>query len=311
MTESRSPLLTFCITGGTGFLGSKLIRALSAQGHRVVLLKRSSSNPYRLAGLLPAITAYDIDAHPLDLVFRRHAIDCVLHCATDYGRKEPARSSIIEANLLLPLRLLETAAEHGVRGFINTDTLLDKRVNAYSLSKRQFRDWLETFSSQIATVNVALEHFYGPGDDPTKFVSSMVARMLSVESAIDLTPGEQTRDFIFIDDVVTAFTCIIAHHLGPAADTRPPGGPHFMHYEIGTGTSTSIRAFMHMLKELARRDDLELRFGAIPYRRNESMHMAADIAALTALGWRAQVPLAQGLERTLAEERSLRGSRTP
>ena len=79
MTESRSPLLTFCITGGTGFLGSKLIRALSAQGHRVVLLKRSSSNPYRLAGLLPGITAYDIDAHPLDLVFRRHAIDCVLH----------------------------------------------------------------------------------------------------------------------------------------------------------------------------------------------------------------------------------------
>jgi len=308
MNERRTALLTFCITGGTGYLGSRLIRSLTDRGHRVILLKRSFSNSSRLADLLPNITSFDIDTQPLDVVFRDHAIDCILHCATDYGRKETPRSSIIEANLLLPLLLLERATEHGVRAFINTDTLLDKRVNAYSLSKQQFRDWLETFSAQITAINVALEHFYGPGDDPTKFVSFMVARMLSGESTVDLTPGEQTRDFIFIDDVVSAFMCIIDRHLCLSSDA-PPGGPPFTHYEIGTGTSTSIRDFMHMLREFACRDDLELRFGAIPYRRNESMHMAANITALTALGWRAQIPLAQGLERTLAEERSHRALR--
>ena len=154
MNEQATPHLTICITGGTGYLGCRLIRSLMTQGHRVVLLKRSFSNTSRLTSLLSSITAYDVDIQPLDMVFRQHAIDCVLHCATDYGRKDSPRSSIIEANLLLPLRLLEQATEHGVRAFINTDTLLDKRVNAYSLSKRQFREWLETFSSHIDAINV-------------------------------------------------------------------------------------------------------------------------------------------------------------
>jgi nucleoside-diphosphate-sugar epimerase len=306
MNEQSTPHLTICITGGTGYLGSRLIRSLMTQGHRVVLLKRSFSNTSRLTSLLPSITAYDVDIQPLDMVFRQHAIDCVLHCATDYGRKDSPRSSIIEANLLLPLRLLEQATEHGVRAFINTDTLLDKRVNAYSLSKRQFREWLETFSSHIDAINVALEHFYGPGDDPTKFVSLMIAKMLGGESAIDLTPGAQERDFIFIDDVVAAFACILTHHLCGSADHHGAMRRPFAHYEIGTGVPTSINAFMTLLQGLAKRGDLQLRFGALQYRRNEAMRTVADITALSALGWRPRVPLQQGLEFTLSGEQAYR-----
>ena len=306
MAETIAPPLTICLTGGTGYLGSKLIRRLMGSGHRVILLKRSFSDVARLADLLPAIESYDIDHQPLDIVFRSHAIDCVLHCATDYGRKNPPRSSIIEANLLLPLRLLELAVSHGVRAFINTDTLLDKRVNAYSLSKRQFRDWLETFSNQVDAINVAIEHFYGPGDDPTKFVSFMVRKMLSHQSAIELTPGEQNRDFIFIDDVVAAFVQIIDHHLNATAGIRDDRPLRYSHYEIGTGTATSIRHFMQMLRSIAQRDDMQLHFGAIPYRQNESMHTVANIAGLVSLGWRPQVSLSEGLERTVAEERSHR-----
>jgi predicted glycosyltransferase involved in capsule biosynthesis len=71
----------------------------------------------------------------------------------------------------MPLQLLELGKKTRVNCFINTDTILDKRVSYYSLSKNQFREWLELYAKEMICLNVALEHFYGPYDDNTKFVS--------------------------------------------------------------------------------------------------------------------------------------------
>jgi len=211
------------MTGATGFLGSQLARRLVAAGCGVVVLKRSFSDTRRIADLLASGTvAHDIDVRPLATPFLEHPIDCVLHCATDYGRRESTSAAIIEANLLLPLQLLELAVEHRVPCFINTDTKLDKRINAYSLSKRQFREWLATFADATTAVNVPLEHFYGPGDDRTKFVSSMIGRMLSPDRSIALTGGDQLRDFIHVDDVVEAFVRIVERCV---LEARPPAPP--------------------------------------------------------------------------------------
>jgi CDP-paratose synthetase len=297
---------TFAITGATGYLGSHLARRLHQCGHRVVVLKRSQSNVSRIADILAESVSYDIDVQPFDAIFKEQRITCILHCATDYGRKDVSRASIIEANLLLPLRLLETAIQHGTPFFVNTDTVLDKRVSAYSLSKRQFRDWLATLSTSIHGINVALEHFYGPGDDASKFVGEMVRRLLAGDPRIALTPGEQQRDFVYIDDVVDAFTLILAHHMNPLRPAGPsrPSPTSLDCYEIGSGRPVSIREFMTSLRRLSGQDHIVLGFGAIPYRDNEVMYSQARIGPLLSLGWKPRVSLEDGLRRTIASERS-------
>lgn len=295
---------TFAITGATGYLGSHLTRRLHQRGHKVVVLKRSGSNVARIADILPELSSYDLDIQPLDAVFEEQHYTCILHCATNYGRKAVSRASIIEANLVLPLRLLEAAIQHGTPFFVNTDTVLDKRVSAYSLSKRQFRDWLATLSASICGINIALEHFYGPADDTTKFVGEMVHRLLEGDTHIALTPGEQLRDFVYIDDVVDAFVTILEHTVTTPAPSvsNAASADSLLSYEIGSGHPVSIREFMTTLRRLAGREDVALEFGAIPYRDNEVMYSQAGIGPLLALGWKPRIDLEEGLRRTIASE---------
>lgn len=298
MTQKK---LTVLATGGTGFLGAHLVRRLAADGHDVILAKRSTSSMARVADLAGRLKTFDLDRNALEDVFAKHRIDMILHCATDYGRKQTSASRVIDANLVLPLQLLELAAQAKMRVFINTDTILDKRVSVYALSKHQFSDWLRTFSPQLTAINVALEHFFGPEDDPTKFVSRMVSETVAGVEHIALTPGHQKRDFIYIDDVVSAFAALI-ERCG-----EMPNGYHS--YEVGTGRKTSIREFMELLVRLSGSAGTRLDFGAIPYRENEVMDTNVDIRGLEALGWAPRVPLEEGLRRTIAAERARTAAR--
>lgn len=286
---------TILLTGGTGFLGSNLLRRLTAEDNAVVLVKRSTSNTQRIESLLSNCRSYNIDEAPLEQVFLDHRFDMVLHCATNYGRSQVAITDILQANLILPLHLLQLAAQYQVPAFVNTDTILDKRVSAYSLSKKQFSDWLGFFSDRLLCINVAIEHFYGPGDDPSKFVSSMISKLLASESEIQLSPGTQKRDFIYVDDVTEAFLKILKF-----CET---GNSGIHRFEVGSGKNVSIRDLLETLKELSGNSTTQLKFGALPFRRNEVMESNVDLTALRKLGWQPQVALVDGLERTILAER--------
>lgn len=286
------------MTGGSGFLGSHLLKHLLKLGHEVTLLKRTTSNLSRLGDTARTLQTFDSDVVAPDAVVTRTRPDCVIHCATDYGRKQVDPLKVVEANLILPLKLLKAAPEAGVKLFINTDTLLDKRVSHYSLSKRQFTEWMQTYSQDLHCINVALEHFYGPGDDRSKFVSAIIQDLLKGVPQIDLTRGEQKRDFIFIDDVIQAFATIIDHH--KALPARSSG---IARYEVGSGNTIQIKEFVQLAKELCRNTSTELRFGALPYRANEVMQSNVQLAELNKLGWKSKVDLKDGLTRTIEAER--------
>jgi len=286
------------MTGATGFLGSKLLARLTSdpEQYEVTVLKRSTSDTWRIANLLPDLASFDLDRTPIRDVFGAIPFDTILHCATDYGRKPVPRSEMIEANLMLPLRLLETGIDHGVHTFISTDTMLDKNVSDYTLSKRQFREWLQSLSTRIAGINMVLEHFYGPGDDATKFVSSILRSLLNKETSISLTPGLQRRDFIYVDDVVDAFLCVM-QALGSET-----GG--YFDFEVGSGRSVSIQEFVTMARGICGNEITRLEFGALPYRPNEPMEVAVNVSKLHAFGWCAKYDLHEGLRQTVQFERT-------
>ncbi len=284
------------MTGATGFLGSNIIKRLVKENYNVIVLKRSFSDTWRINDIVENIKFYNIDHAKLEDIFYKNRIDVIVHCATDYGRRDIEPLSLIQANLTLPLHILELGKKNKVNCFINTDTILDKRVSYYSLSKNQFREWLEMYAKEMVCINVALEHFYGPYDDTTKFVSYIIDSILNNVKKIDLTEGNQERDFIYIDDVVSAFMAIIKN-----TDKLKKG---FLKYEIGTGQPITIRKFVELVKNIAGNHRTTLNFGIIPYRENEIMKSKADIDEICKLNWEPQFTLEEGLSQTIHTERS-------
>jgi nucleoside-diphosphate-sugar epimerase len=283
------------VTGATGFLGFNLVKSLLESGHTVYAIKRKYSDLHRYHTEKCQPIWICLEEVNFDQFFLKNKIDTVIHCATDYGRKNSNPINVIEANLIMPLRIIHSALGK-VKVFINTDTLLPKDVNSYSLSKHQFKQWLRTYSDRLTCINVALEHFYGPGDDLTKFTSSIINQMLSEVPMIELTGGQQKRDFIFIDDAVSALVTIIQKAMSFDAD--------FFEYEVGLGRSVSIKEFVLLARELCGNSKSELKFGSLPYRENEKFEVVANIKSLNALGWFPEFTLRQGLYKTIAIELS-------
>lgn len=286
---------TILLTGATGFLGSSLLKSLMLNDYDVVVLKRSFSDVRRIEWALDRITYYDLDKVELYSIFEKHSFSMVLHCATDYGRKAVDSTQLVEANLILPLHLLQLTVKFNIRVFINTDTILDKRVSEYSLSKKQFVEWLKIYSDRCVCLNLALEHFYGPDDDQSKFLSYIVFQLLKQVKSIDLTAGEQKRDFIYIEDVVDAFLLIIK-----SLDSKKYG---FSELQIGTGKTIHIKDLVERIAVLAQNNKTQLMFGALPYRKNEVMESIIDLTVIKQLGWQSKTSLLDGLKKTIDYER--------
>ena len=112
---------------------------------------------------------------------------------------------------------------------------------------------------------------------------------------IKLTKGEQKRDFIFIDDVISAYMLILQKH----NDFEKL----FVGFDVGSGNSISIRSFVEAVHQLTG-STTHLAFGAIPYRKGEMMNSVADTAGLNSLGWQCQHDLITGLKLVIEQERS-------
>lgn len=281
------------LTGATGFLGSKLLNELVDKGYEVLVLKRSTSNTLRIDPFISKIKTINVDQLPHQKWFADFIPDTIIHCATDYGRNKSTTAEMMQSNLLLPLNLLELGEKFKVKHFISTDTALDKYTNAYSLSKKQFKEWFEFYPGSMLRVNIELEHFYGPGDDKTKFVSYLVDTFLNSSPEINLTLGEQRRDFIYIDDVISAYMMLI-----PELDKMEG----FCNYNIATNETVQIKELVKQVQKITHNSSTKINFGAIPYRENEVMESNCDTTAIRKLGWQPKVGLHQGLEKMVQIE---------
>lgn len=286
------------LTGATGFLGSHLAKALLVTGHDVVALKRKTSSLRRIESVAADLELVDVDGLDFGTLFAQHCnIDAIIHTATAYGRHSETVSEIFAANTGFPLQLLDAGSRAGVKLFINTDTILDKYLNLYSLSKNQLLQWGRFFSihQKIRFTNLRLEHFYGANDDATKFTAHVINNCQANTPELMLTMGEQKRDFIYIDDVVSAYMLVLEK--ANDFDTK------FVALDVGSGKSISIRSFVETVHRLTE-SQTNLAFGAIPYRVGEVMHSEADISGLSALGWQCKYDVAEGLKIVIEQERS-------
>jgi len=289
-------LQTILLTGATGFLGSYLLEALLSRRHKVVILKRSTSDIWRIENLLEHCVSYDVDTQPLELAFEDQHIDVVMHTACHYGRNTDPMTQVVESNLIFGLRILDACLKFNTDTFFNTDTLLQKHLNIYTLSKKQFVEWLKQASDKIQIVNLKIEHMYGPKDDTSKFVPWILSQLKVNVPEIKLTLGNQERDFIYIDDVVSAYLTTL---------NKLPGLASFSEFDVGTGKLLTVKSFLKNLKKTYEASfgltNTQLVFGAIPYRMGEMMTVDVDNHGLLDLGWKPDTKLECGLTSIIKE----------
>lgn len=296
---TAQPAKTILVTGGTGFLGSHVVHNLVTSGHRVLVLKRPSSNLDRLSPILHALSVYDLEEVDLSVPFKEYGkVDAVIHTATCYGRNGETEVELSRTNTSFPLHLLEVATSYNTNTFINTDTVLHKYLNAYALSKNHFVEWGKLFANRnrIRFVNIRLEHMYGPYDEVTKFTTRVMKDCLANVPEIKLTPGDQMRDFVYIDDVIAGYKVLLEK-------TESQRGM-FQEYDLGSGKPVSIRLFVETVHKLSG-SSTHLNFGALPYRNGEIMYSAANTEKLESLGWRCQTSLVDGIQKTMRLDKNL------
>jgi UDP-glucose 4-epimerase len=238
--------------------------------------------------------------------------EVVYHLAAQIDVRRSVTDPLHDArvNVLGTIALAKAALEAGCRRLVfassggtvygepdPADLPIDERqpprvTNPYGVSKRSAEDYLASFADLhgLEPVSLRLGNVYGPRQDPhgeAGVVAIFCNRLLAGEPVTIFGDGRQTRDYVFVEDVVDAFMAGGRHPDAPGARVN-----------IGTGVETSVLELYGALRDVS---GLGGEPGFAPARPGELARIALDSAeAGRVLGWRPQVGLADGLARTWA-----------
>ncbi|MFL5796352.1 MAG: NAD-dependent epimerase/dehydratase family protein [Actinomycetota bacterium] len=309
-------MTNFLVTGGAGFIGSHLSDRLLAEGHRVVAVDDLSSG--RIANLGEArgygkdFTFYNMDVRTegLRTLFERHRPEVVMHLAAQAGvrpsMEDPEEDASI--NVLGLLNVLKCAVSTGVRKFVlassggtiygeprrlpvkETATSGSHPLSPYGITKKVAEDYLRFYQRfrGLEYTALALGNVYGPRQDPNGeagVVAIFASKMLAGETPTIYGDGNQTRDYVFIDDTVHAFALAAERGSGRLVN-------------IGTGLETSVNGLFRMLSDITAFAGQPL-FGPLPGGELRRMALDNELAG-EQLGWRPWTHLEDGLKETVA-----------
>lgn len=279
---------TILLTGATGYLGTNLLKAFLKNEYRVIAVCLNKKEQLDFDSCYENnVKKIYLDTDSIESVFDSEKIDIIVHTATVYGRANEGIEEIIKANVIFPLKILQRAVKNKVSIFVNADSMLDKSTSIYAMTKFQFKEWLDFFSNQIKVVNLTMDQFYGPNERPTKFIAWLIDRFKNNVSSVDLTAGTQTRDFIYVEDVVSAFVTVVNNMNFVSQGCN--------NFEVGTGTLTSVHDMVLKVQNLFDNKNTKLNFGAIPLRTNELSGKIVKSSELRNLGWSPQYSVDAGL----------------
>lgn len=285
------------VTGANGYIGSKFVIDCISRGYKISAVKRTNSNLERLGDIRKKINWCGTEINAIkDLFKKENKVDAIVHTATSYGRNSCAVSEVIESNILFPLTLLEIAIENRVELFLNLDTFFSASannrsyLNSYGMSKKNFIEYAEIINKEkIKFVNLIIHHVYGPNDGKEKFITRIIQELMANQFEIKLTHGQQIRDFIFVDDVISAIQAVLTNR------TMLIGNKSHL-LDVGSGVSYTVEHFIRQLHKKLN-SNATLNFGAKKIDGEEVMIAKADVGPLNRLGWKPQFQLHQGIDQ--------------
>ncbi|HET9725065.1 MAG TPA: NAD-dependent epimerase/dehydratase family protein [Actinomycetota bacterium] len=314
-------MTTFFVTGGAGFIGSHLCDRMLAEGHRVIAVDDLTTG--RIANLVEArgygkdftFISMDIRAEGLLQLFERHRPEVVMHLAAQSGVRPSLTDPAFDAsvNLMGTLNILQCAVETGVRKIVyaasggtlygeprklpvkETAAAGARPLSPYGISKKVVIDYLTFYERNrgLEFTALALGNVYGPRQDPhgeAGVIAIFASSMLAGTTPTVYGDGKQTRDYVFVDDVVHAFALAADRANGKLIN-------------IGTAIETSVNEVYRMLAQIV---GVEAPPGRGPLPPGELRRCSLDNAfAAEALDWKPWTHLEDGLGETVAYLRGI------
>ena len=306
------------VTGGAGFIGSTLVDRLLAEGHEVDVVDDLSSGSLTNLAQARATAGRALSFHQLDvrlpettalIVRRRPAV--IFHLAAQADVRVSVTNPVADAdvNILGSLRVLEgaRAAETGRVVFAASGGTLygepeaadlpvreshpHRPLSPYGVSKKAVIDYLVAYRELhgLEFSALALANVYGPRQNPhgeAGVVAIFADALVTGRPVTVFGDGEQTRDYVYVDDVVDAFT---------RAATRGEG----LVCNVGTGTESTVNELLRTLCALV---GVEPEIRHAPARQGELRRNALDpTRAAIHLGWRSWTTLDAGSERVVED----------
>ena len=305
------------VTGGAGFIGSAVVDRLVRDGHEVMVVDDLSTG--RLENLADAFASGRVHLAEVDVagpelagVVAEARPEVVHHLAAQIDVRRSVADPLHDArvNVLGTIALAKATLDAGCRRLVFASSggtvygepepsalPIDERhpagvTNPYGVAKRSAEDYLASFADLhgLEPVSLRLGNVYGPRQDPhgeAGVVAIFCNRLLADEPVTVFGDGRQTRDYVFVEDVVDAFVAAGGHPDAPGARLN-----------IATGVETSVLELYAQLRDVAG-------FGGepafAPPRPGELGRIALDCSAAgRVLGWRPAVDLRDGLGRTWA-----------
>lgn len=300
------------VTGGAGFIGSNLASALVEADHSIVIIDDLSTG---MRENIPPETRFhemDISSPVVDKIFEREKFDVVFHLAAqmDVRRSVEDPRNDAEINILGGINLLRSSVKHGVKKFIFSSTggaiygeqdyfPADEKhplnpVSPYGISKLAFEKYLYFYNVQheLPYVSLRYANVYGPRQNShgeAGVVAIFCERLLGGNKAVIYGDGLQTRDFVYVGDVVKANLLALEYD---GSDV----------FNVGTGTEIDINTIFEKIKAATGSDQERINEKARPGEQRRSCIAFEKIAGK--LGWAPGVGLDEGIEKTVAYFRS-------
>lgn len=301
------PYKTALVTGGAGFIGSHIADALIARRMKVSIIDDLSTGKQR--NLHPKADFYKISlTNPkVGDVVREVRPDIIVHAAAQQDVRasvaDPKRDA--KVNIMGTLHVLEAAVDVKVRKnvFLSTggamypssgkppftEKIAPDPVSPYAIAKLAGEFYFRFFYEQhgVPYTTLRLANVFGPRQDASAVggvVSIFAKRLLSGETVTLNGDGKQTRDYVFVNDVVQAVMAAIDSEFVGVCN-------------IGTGKQTSLNQLFRLMNKLTKAKSKE-HFG--PAKAGEVPRSALDSSlAKKVLGWRAETGLEEGIRQTI------------
>jgi UDP-glucose 4-epimerase len=295
------------VTGGAGFIGSHLVDRLVQEGHEVVIVDNLSTGKRRNLNRTARFYKLDIQSWRLERVFRNERPNIVMHLAAQMDVRKSVEDPIFDAqvNVLGMLNVLQQSIKHGVRKVVFSssggaiygeqeiypvpESHVTRPLSPYGISKLCGEQYLSYYQrvSGLQMVSLRYANVYGPRQDPdgeAGVVAIFIQKLLNNEQAIVYGNGRQTRDFVYVDDVVEANLAVMGQ------ETQGT-------YNVGTGEETSINDLLRILIAHTNSTCKEVHG---PAKLGEQVRSVIDSNKLRQeLSWEPRTELREGLKRTV------------